>query len=88
MTTTATKKAAKDPADDAEDVSAFTDITDAKQRADDGDADAIVEVAQEMAVRANATFNGGGRWPEDLLLKNYVGAERARRTPPEYTSHE
>jgi hypothetical protein len=50
--------------------------------------EAAAEVAQEMSVRATAQASGGGPWPEELLLKNFVGSNRMRPPQQQYTSHE
>lgn len=50
--------------------------------------EAANEVAQEMAYRAGAQSNGGGPWPEDVLVKNFVGVNKTSRPAPVYTSHE
>jgi hypothetical protein len=51
------------------------------------DVDVAAEV-DEQARRNAAQFNGGGAWPVDLLLSNYVGGRPQRRVVEAYTSHE
>jgi hypothetical protein len=45
------------------------------------------KLAEEHAVRASATYNGGGPWPEGLL-EQVSGPRRISRSIGEYTSHE
>lgn len=49
---------------------------------------AASEVAEEQAKRAGAQANGGGPWPEDLMLQRFVGSTRIKRPEQQYTSHE
>lgn len=54
----------------------------------DRSSEAANEVAQEQSYRAGAQVNGGGPWPPELLLENFVGARPLVRSSGEYTSHE
>lgn len=49
--------------------------------------EATAKVAEEEAVRAGASFNGGGPWPPELLAKVGTTPGNAVRDIPEYTSH-
>jgi hypothetical protein len=72
MTTTHTTKASsKTQTRDGD--SPVQDVSDAEP----------TEVVDEMTRRATAAGTGGGAFPEDLLVKNYVGNEqRMDRTQP------
>lgn len=45
-------------------------------------------VISEMTYRSGAQANGGGPWPPDLLVQQFVGSKPLERRIPAYTSHE
>lgn len=50
--------------------------------------EASATVQDELAHRAAASAEGGGPWPQDLLVERYVGGTKLTRSVGEYTSHE
>lgn len=49
---------------------------------------AAAAVQEERNYRAGAQANGGGPWPPEVLVQQWVGATTVERSIPEYTSHE
>jgi hypothetical protein len=69
----------------------FRDVSEAADALseDPGDAAALAVINAEMSHRATAQANGGGPWPQDVLVERFTGdGAPAVATLPEYTSHE
>jgi hypothetical protein len=53
---------------------------DGKLVVDDKVSEANAKIADEQAVRASASANGGGPWPPELLVERFVGGTPLARS--------